>query len=365
MPNNPYQELDDKSFWRKAIADRSVFDIGDLWQPKFVIQREDPVSTYGSCFAQHIGRALSDRGFNWLISETAPRHCSESLARRYNYGVFSARTGNIYTTSLLDQWVRWALDESKIPHESWLKDGRYIDPFRPAMEPTGFATMGELRKSRIQAVRCFRKSIADAYCFVFTLGLTESWFNAEAGYEYPMCPGTVAGEFSAQKHRFVNQNYEQVLSSLISAISNIRKINKDIKFILTVSPVPLTATASGKHVLVATIHSKSTLRAVAGEMANIDGSVDYFPSYEIINGPQAGGIFFEPNKRNVHPAGVEFVMNTFFKCMHGDIHSAKPRPRRIVKEQQPSPPRREKPQKRQSSDEVCEELLLDAFGGKK
>lgn len=352
---NPYQQVPEKGYWRTAIADRAVFDIGDLWQPKFQLQAQDPVATYGSCFAQHIGRALAAREHTWLITEPlpAPALCPPELAKEFNYGIFSARTGNIYTTSLLRQWTQWALDPAGTPDEVWEQGGNFIDPFRPQIEPGGFRSQADLMKSRLQAVACFKRSIEQARYFVFTMGLTESWFNAQHGYEYPMCPGTIAGQYSADLHRFCNQTAAQVAEGLRGAVDNMRRINPAIKLILTVSPVPLTATASGQHVLVATTYSKSVLRTVAGEVAASDSDIDYFPSYEIITGTPFEGIFFERNKRSVHPRGVDFVMDNFFGAMQAKAPARPPA----------RPPAKRRPTRpaRTSNSEVCEELLLDAF----
>jgi len=354
----PYTTLPDKAFWRKAIADKAIFDINGLWLPKAVVGKQDPVVTYGSCFAQHIGKTLKERGFNRLVTEFGPAHFPNDVAAQYQYGVFSARTGNIYTTSLLEQWLQWALDESSVPDEYWQNGDRYFDPFRPAIEPGGFVSVEEMRLSRLSAIRCFKKSIIKAKFFVFTLGLTESWFNKEHGYEYPMCPGTVAGEFAEDKHQFVNQEITQVRTKLFSALQKIRNLNKNIRVILTVSPVPLTATASGEHVLVASVYSKSVLRAAAGIISQNHEWVDYFPSYEIINSAPFGGIFFEPNKRNVNAFGVSFVMDAFFNAMYPDAGYTSASGKAPIASQHPK-----KQQNRQ--DEICEEALLDAFGGKK
>jgi hypothetical protein len=342
---NPYVNLSEKSFWKLAVANQSMFDLKSIWQPKFNILPKHKVATYGSCFAQHIGNALKARGFNWLIAETPPETMKENDAKYFNYNVFSARTANIYTTSLLRQWVKWCNDEVDVPSEIWEKDGRYFDPFRPTIEPNGFKSPEELIESRNQVIRSFCDSIKNCDYFVFTLGLTESWINSEFGYEYPMCPGTVAGEFNANKHIFVNQQFSDILKNLKEAIVLMRGINRNIKFILTVSPVPLTATMSGDHVLVATMHSKSILRAVAGQLASTIGFVDYFPSYEIINSPVFKGAFFEPNQRSVNPYGVAFVMDNFFNSLYEKfgVTSAQSKTNNNVR------------------DAICEEELLEAF----
>ena len=370
---HPYETLDKNSFWATAVASHNMFDIGGLWDPKFRVTRNHRVATFGSCFAQHFGRALDARGFNWLITEQAPAGLSEENARKFNYGVFTARTGNIYTVSLLKQWVGWAAGGA-VPDEIWEKDGRYYDPFRPNIEPGGFASATEVTQSRQMAIEAFAKAISSANIFVFTLGLTESWFNKQRGYEYPMCPGTVAGDFDTGKHQFVNQSYSFIRKTLIEAIAGIRKINPKIRILLTVSPVPLTATMSGNHVLVATMESKSILRAAAGNVARKFAFVDYFPSYEIINGTPFRGTFFEANMRSVNRAGVEHVMSSFFNCLSRKFPFIEGAEQGA--ESQPEPGgaapaagrRQGRGQKanvakgKRQDDVVCEEELLDAFG---
>lgn len=348
---NPYEDLPDKAFWKKAVASKSIFDVSDLWSPKFRITPRNKVSTFGSCFAQHIGNALKARGFNWLITETPPESLSEEGRKRFNYNVFSARTGNIYTTSLLRQWVEWALEKKDIPEEVWERGGRYYDPFRPVVEPDGFVGVEELRQSQKETVKAFRQCIRRSNVFVFTLGLTESWVNSQHGYEYPMCPGTAAGEYTEGEHVFKNQKFGEILKNLSVAMELMRQENPSIKFIVTVSPVPLTATKSGKNVIVATMESKSILRAVAGQVSSNRKYVDYFPSYEIINSPVFKGMFFEPNQRSVNPAGVGFVMDHFFSCMETRFGAP------AVEKNMSN-----KAGNNSSSDAVCEEELLESFG---
>ena len=310
---NPYQNLPEKNFWKTAVAVKAMDDIEDLWDPKFKITTESKVSTFGSCFAQRIGTALKERGFHWLVTEKPPGSLSQEHARKYNYDIFSARTGNIYTVSLLKQWTEWAIKGRDVPDEVWEKNGRFYDPFRPRIEPGGFESVDELRLSRQHTVACFRRCIEQSDFFVFTLGLTESWFNAEQGYEYPMCPGTAAGEYDKEKHIFKNQSFSEIVTNLNEVIEMMGEVNKDMRFILTVSPVPLTATKTNRNVLVATMESKSILRAVTGQLAAERKDADYFPSYEIINSPVFKGIFFESNQRNVSRTGISFVMKHFFQ----------------------------------------------------
>lgn len=347
---NPYDALPPKAFWRPAVAERAMLEIEEFWDPKFRVLPDEPVSTYGSCFAQHIGRALDERGFNWFKAERAPRLMRPETLARFGYDVFSSRTANIYTTTLLRQWAEWAFGVKPVPEEIWEAGGRFVDPFRPRIEPDGFASAEELRRARAEVLRAFRRSVTQASVFVFTLGLTERWLNAAEGHEYPMCPGTAGGTFDPRAHVFDNLRFAEAAEALGAALDLFRRANPKLRVILTVSPVPLTATASGKHVLVATTQSKSILRAVAGQLAEADPLVDYFPSYEIITSPVFRGAFFEPNLRGVTAEGVSFVMDSFFREQERKFGRVEPQARAAAGPGQ--------------EDLVCEEELLEAFGGR-
>jgi hypothetical protein len=278
---------------------------------------------------------------------------SKADALTYNYGIFSSRTGNIYTTSLLHQWLSWADGSQQEPDEIWTQEGRTFDPFRPTVEPGGFDDAREMLMTRSETIKQFRTSVTDADLFVFTLGLTESWWNNEQGYEYPICPGTAAGDFDGSKHKFVNQDFGQVFEAMAKSLDQIRNLNPNIRVLLTVSPVPLTATATGGHVLVSTTYSKSVLRAVAGKLAQENDWVDYFPSYEIVTAPVFGGSAYADNQRSIRPEGVSFVMNHFFETIApgvGHDRGAVTGPGSALATEE---------------DVVCEEVLLDAFGPKK
>lgn len=368
--SNPYVDLPERAFWKPAVASRSLFDLRSVWHPKFFIEPSDVFVTFGSCFAQHIGRALSARGFSWFNAEPAPNGLSDENSRRFNYGIFSARTANMYTTSILEQWTRWATGAASPSSEAWKRDGRVYDPFRPVIEPGGFISAGEMQASRAVAIAAFRRCIETADYFVFTLGLTESWKNAADGHEYPMCPGTAAGTFDPKLHIFENQSVVEIMACLERAMEMMRDLNPKLKFLLTVSPVPLTATNSGNHVMVATMESKSILRAAAGQLARSRPDTDYFPSYELINSPVIKGTFFDPNQRDVNARGVSFVMDNFFEGVQAKQAEKAPPPV-LTKKQialaaaaSVADAKASTDAKAGPDDVVCEEELLAAFGGR-
>lgn len=349
---HPYEGLDSEAYWRTGVADAGPFGLDGLWQPKFPVRPEHRIATAGSCFAQHIGRALLKRGYGWTDFEPAPPFLKGDEAGRFNYGVFSFRTGNIYTPGMLLQWLQIAFGEVPQPEEFWERDGRVFDPLRPAIEPGGFASRDEAMAAREATCAAIRAAVTETDIFVFTLGLTENWSNRETGLEYALCPGTVAGEFDERLHRFGNANSRVTHRNMRAAIAFMLRRNPGMKVLLTVSPVPLTATASGKHVLTATTYSKAILRGAAGMLAEEMAQVDYFPSYEIITSPVFRGMFYAANLRSVVPKGVDTVMGHFFGAQKRAF--GKPR-KKTGKHSDPAPAADP------AGDVKCEEELLDAF----
>lgn len=350
---HPYSDLPAHAFWKTGVADRAGQPFERLWAPRFPLDAQTRFATAGSCFAQRISRWLRANGCSWVDTEPAPTGLPAEAVEAGGWGVFSFRTANIYTVSQLQQWVGWALGDSQPPDEVWEEDGRFFDPFRPTVPAAGCATRDEVLQARAHTLACIREALPTIDVFVFTLGLTEGWEHVD-GHAYAMCPGTVRGRFDAGVHRFVNHATTDVVDRLDATLSRLRSVNPGMRFLLTVSPVPLTATASGGHVLTATMHSKSVLRAAAGELVARRDDVDYFPSYELIAGLQSGGRYYEPNLRSVRPEGVDFVMRHFAAGLGMAMPATEP-----AAAQAPAPALA--PAATGDDELACEEALLESF----
>lgn len=85
---NPYANLPDSAFWKRAVADHSPLDIDPASDAPFTIGRTDRVATAGSCFAQRLSHSIQRQGFNFYVTETGPQ---ADGAIDENYGVYSAR----------------------------------------------------------------------------------------------------------------------------------------------------------------------------------------------------------------------------------------------------------------------------------
>lgn len=294
-----------------SIAPNRVHPVGEF---RLKIAPSTKVATGGSCFAQHISRHLQSAGYNYYVAETGHPIIPSSVLDAHHYGTFSARFGNIYTTRQLVQLFDRAHRSFSPSEDVWIEaDGRVLDPFRPTIQPRGFASEEEMRADRDQHLRCVREMFRSLEVFIFTLGLTECWRSRNDGAVFPICPGVEGGAFDPSRHEFYNMGVEDVASDLSAFVHRLREVNPSAEILLTVSPVPLVATASpGEHVLSATVYSKSVLR-VAAEMARKSyENVHYFPSYEIITGAFSRGDYFGADLRSVTEVGVSHVMRCFF-----------------------------------------------------
>lgn len=338
---NPYTGLPTRNYWKPAVADCYPLSIAKLYDKKFSISLDDGVATCGSCFAQHIGRRLRASGFNFLDVEPSPASNTAIEATAHGYGIYSARYGNVYTSAQLLQLFQRAFGEITID-EVWESGGRYYDPFRPNLDPDGYDDAEGVIAERNRHLAAVRRLFERLDVFIFTMGLTECWYNAKNSAVYPICPGVTVGQFDPEVHKFQNLSFTKGIADMTAVLERLRSIKPDIRVLLTVSPVPLTATAENRHVLLSTMHSKSVLRAIAGELAAQHDFVDYFPSYEIVASPPYRGMFFQNNLRTIHEEGVDYIMSHFF-----EQHNAVQRPP-------------ENPQKNGNSVEAfCDELFLE------
>jgi len=308
---NPYRGLPDYHFWKRSVAGVSIEDLDPVVSTTFTIKKQDKVVTAGSCFAQHVARYLKNSGFNYYVTEPG-NPLIAPVAERNGYGVFSARYGNLYTTRQLLQLYLRAHGLFHPVESIWRReDGAYVDPYRPQIQPCGFSSPEELLADREQHFAMVRKAFDEMDVFVFTLGLTESWISRLDGSVFPVAPGVSGGEFDEKKYRFVNFGVSEVVEDLQNFLSLASSKNKSFKTILTVSPVPLMATAEDRHVLVSTTLSKSILRVAADIVEKSGKEIMYFPSYEMITGNYTRGKYYASDLRSITESGVSRVMSVF------------------------------------------------------
>ncbi len=313
MTRNPYRGLDDRHFWRRAVAGVERFRFDPVGSTRFIIQPQQRVATAGSCFAQHISNRLARTGFNYFVPE-AGEHLPAERRRLDNYGVFSCRYGNIYTSRQLLQLFQACFEGRTVAEDVWQRsDGRLVDAMRPQVSPDGFGSEDDVRAERASHLAAVKQMFETCEVFVFTFGLTETWRSRIDGTAYPLAPGVAAGEYDPARHEFVNLDIHDVLADMDAFLSGLKAVNPAVKVVLTVSPVPLIATYEDRNVLVSTTYSKAVLRVAADMAYRKHDWVEYFPSYEIITGNYSDNAYYEPDCRGINALGVDHAMRCFLK----------------------------------------------------
>lgn len=346
---HPYANLPEHQFWRRGVSHVEPHLLDPVVKPRFSVTKATKIATAGSCFAQHIARTLVNMGLTYYVPE-AGDDLAGAERERLQYGLFSARYGNIYTVEQLFQLMGEAFDGRRPKQTAWQRpDGRYVDPYRPNVEPDGFDDPGAVCTARDAHLRHVRSVFLGADVFVFTMGLTEAWRSKQDGAVFPLAPGVIAGAYEPHLHEFHNFSVGEVTDTLCLFLERLKGLNNIVNVLLTVSPVPLIATYEDRHVLVSTTYSKSVLRVAAQAAVDRFDWVDYFPSFEIITGSPTGGLYFEPDHRDVTPRGVQHAMRIFAE-RYMDGHKAR---------RSAAGPTQEEVLRHATREVICEEEALD------
>lgn len=315
MSEHPYRAQPDRAFWSRSVS--RGFDPTSAFATDVpLIAAGDRVVSIGSCFASNLVPWLERSGVEYVRTEQ-PHPALAALGENLGYRSFSAGYGNVYTSRQLRQLAERATGRFVPAEDRWHVAESVIDPFRPGLRYPA-ADDREFDEQTARHLGATRRAFDAATVIVITLGLTEMWASRLDGAAYPAAPGTIAGTFDADRHVMHNLTADEVVDDLEVFAAIVRESNPRVRFIVTVSPVPLVATATRDHVVIASMRSKAVLRIAAERFVDRDPAAAYFPSFEIITGPQAPHDYFEADRRSVSAVGVAVVMRTLLSGLLDD-----------------------------------------------
>ena len=263
-----------------AIVDGFRGEVWPEFTPSFHIAPGHTVFTMGSCFARNIETHLAMLGCRvpMMDFDLPPDEWSGNLhgaMNRFHPPAF--RQSIEWTARIFDRdgQVLWE-DCEAIAFDCG--GGRFFDLDMGATAPVGM----ERFIARRQHIYEIFRNVFRADCLMLTPGLIEAWRDRSTG-QYTFS-GPTLKETLAEPDRWEVEvlSYETCLSDLLAVIDIVRARNPEIKVLVTTSPVPMSATFTGKDVRIANSYSKSVLRAVCGAVAMERPLVDYFPSYESV-----------------------------------------------------------------------------------
>ncbi len=287
--------------------------------PKFRLSRADSVFTMGSCFARNVEYALAAAGVRVLPEKWAfpPEFMVPEAERRaklaagFHRHVILRSVLNKYTpASMLDEFQRALAPETcRAPHKGLvhIDEDRWFDPHA---KDTGLRGLQESLMVR-HLVEEASKSVLGAGAIFLTLGLTETWIDTETGMVLNVAPPPLLIRKWPERFQFFNADHAQALDALERIRELVaRCVRPDMKFIVTVSPVPLNTTFTGQDVIAANTYSKAVLRAAAQAFCARHETADYFPSYEMVMSAPAD-VAWEADRMHVPQPLVEFITARF------------------------------------------------------
>lgn len=278
-------------------------------QPKFQFGQDTSFFPIGSCFVTHIAESLTARGYEVLTNRLriGTEHFPDP---QYNYENDIALI-KFTPHSMLNE-IQVNVDGRELPEHGLidLQNGKYWNPQLHKILPAPLDVSLDIQ----ERVRATVSSITEADVVFITLGLTETWFDTRLGIalnENPLVLRELRRESGKGRFEFRNVGYEETMDCLNELLNLVRdKSTKEVKFVLTVSPIPLVRTFTDRDIITANTFSKSVLRAAAQTLADKHDWVDYFPSFEIVlNSPRE--LAWRHNQRHVQSGMVDYIMQTF------------------------------------------------------
>ena len=308
--------------WRLAQS----APVNVAFSPKFHITRDDAIFTMGSCFARNVEASLIQAGMNILLSDfDFPVELFDQQHGRIAMWKDTDRHGHLirsvlnkYTpSSMLNEFQRvFSLDVRRDPFGGLIQIGPDLW-YNPQIQNSRIMDLHEALMAR-DLVDDATARVKRASAIFLTLGFTETWLDSETGTILNMAPRPKFIKRWPDRFRFFNATHQEVLASLEGMYDLVNSVRPDIKFVITVSPVPLGTTFTEMDVITANTYSKSTLRSAAGEFCARHANTDYFPSYEMVMST-CPELAWETDKIHVQQELVDAIIGRFVRGYIGDV----------------------------------------------
>ncbi|MCW5679417.1 MAG: GSCFA domain-containing protein [Xanthobacteraceae bacterium] len=203
--------------------------------PRALFEKNSKVVTIGSCFAMNISAALGRSGI-----DAVPFFFGEEVNNTAsNLAVFEMLVSNDTQSSF---------------------EGADSEFIKSALE--------------------FGKHLAASDVLILTLGVSFGFFSKDG---HPLLLKNTGGIDRSILSRATNRRLDvpENVRNCIKIFEIARKLNPKLRFVVTVSPVPLARAFGFRSAIHADAISKSTLRLVAHELTEIDSNIVYWPSFEM------------------------------------------------------------------------------------
>jgi len=242
-------------------------------EPKFRLSADTTFFTVGSCFARNIEAHLRKVGlFNYADTES-----------------FDFMTGHAWGSIPLNKYTPLGilhefhtaleLDDAALKKQIIKVDeGSYYDPNIFFHQLSSF---DEVYSARVRVRDLFR-NVSKADVAIITLGQIECWWDRETDAVIDSSLAKAVLDAFPGRFAFKLLSLTECRETVYETLELLQRHNPDQRYILTTSPVPAQRTYQEQDAMMAYLHAKSMLRAVAQDVADSSDKIDYFPSFEMV-----------------------------------------------------------------------------------
>jgi tetratricopeptide (TPR) repeat protein len=241
------------------------------------------VATFGSCFAGNVARALREAGVD---------------ATNTTFGEF------VNSTAANRHYLDWVADGTTNSVTKAIAEYHSGDPNFSGNQ------------------RSHRNRIAESDIIVLTVGVAPCFFRCDT--EELVIPRPSAFNLRAllKDCKFRTTTVRENVDNILHIIGQLRRINPSCTIVITLSPVPLTATFEYESAIEADCVSKSTLRVAVDEVlrTNVKRLI-YWPSFEIVRwlGCYVPGMYGAEDGSTIHisESAIYLIVDLFINRLSG------------------------------------------------
>jgi hypothetical protein len=250
-----------------------------------LIRPDSRMVTIGSCFAEVLGRQLTDNKVDVLGNPFGTLFNPVSIAKLLLTALRNAEPDPDLYVERDGLWFHYDFHSSR-----W---GRSRE---------------ELHQRLTDCLTQTGNALKNADWLVLTLGTAMVYRHLETGKVVANCqkmPG-----FLFEKYLYT---YEHVQGTLTDLVKKLKRANPNLAVLLTVSPVRHT-----KDSLPLNQASKSILRAISHELTVWNDQVHYFPAYEIMMDDLRDYRFYEADLIHPNVVAETYIFEKFAECAFDD-----------------------------------------------
>ena len=231
-----------------------------------IFSRNDVFFAMGSCFAEEIRLALTNRQiacvprYREILFDPATA-VVDTLPDREHMNFYNTFTVRLQIEQALGLWSQCQDDYWTVRKAGSWGATSFQDPYRRLILAKSPEVLAEVVPEVNGAVR---RGFEAATAFIFTFGMTEVFINKASGKAAAQKPLYKGGGGNAETSLHVS-TFAENLANVLGIIDVIRARKRDVPIVMTVSPVALSRTFQDADVVTVNTESKSILRAVLGQ----------------------------------------------------------------------------------------------------